>query len=163
MHGYDKFPTMRILALAIAFTSVFSFSTEALAVERAKAITDREIIEGLANIRGDIKAVQQEVAGIHREIASVHREIAGMQREIVEVKEGQKRMEGRMDTLIFAVMGSLVALIGIVVWDRRTALSPVIIKNRELEEREARLEKALKDYAIKEPRLAEIFRDAGIL
>jgi hypothetical protein len=55
------------------------------------------------------------------------------------------------------------ALIGFVLWDRRTALSPAIRKNKELEEREERIERVLKEYAIKEPKLAEILKQVGML
>jgi len=55
------------------------------------------------------------------------------------------------------------ALFGFVVWDRKTALSPVIRKTRELEESDALVLKALKDYARKEPKLAEILKSLGLL
>ena len=54
-------------------------------------------------------------------------------------------------------------MIGFVIWDRRTALAPAIRKNRELEEREERLEKALREYARKEPALAEALRNVGLM
>ncbi|MBI5187623.1 MAG: hypothetical protein HZA07_00900, partial [Nitrospirae bacterium] len=56
------------------------------------------------------------------------------------------------------LFGGMGILIGFVIWDRRTALSPVVRKNRELEEREELLEKALKEYAKVEPKLAEILK-----
>jgi hypothetical protein len=54
-------------------------------------------------------------------------------------------------------------LIGFVIWDRRTALAPAIQKNRELENRGDRLERALKEFASKEPRLEEALKHAGLL
>jgi len=49
-------------------------------------------------------------------------------------------------------------LIGFVIWDRRTALAPAIKKNKELEERGDLLERALKEFAKVEPKLAEILK-----
>jgi hypothetical protein len=84
-------------------------------------------------------------------------------KQIADINENQKTLEGRIDTLIYAVLGCFIALIGIVVWDRRTAITPAIKKNKELEEREDKIEKALKEYAYKEPRLAQILRSVGIM
>jgi hypothetical protein len=42
-------------------------------------------------------------------------------------------------------------------------LAPAISKNRGLEERGKRLEKALKEYARQEPKLTEILRSFGLL
>ncbi|MEW6618084.1 MAG: hypothetical protein AB1422_01820 [bacterium] len=50
-----------------------------------------------------------------------------------------------------------------VLWDRRTALAPAVKKAKELEEREERIEKALKEYAIQQPKLAAVLREVGIL
>lgn len=123
--------------IIIAVTIAMLFTSNALAIERAERITDREIIESLANIRGDIKALDA----------------------------GQKALQKQIDdlrTLIlwgFGILfGGMGILIGFVIWDRRTALSPVIRKNRELEEKQELLEKALKEYAKVEPKLAEILK-----
>jgi len=57
----------------------------------------------------------------------------------------------------------MIGLLGFVLWDRRTALSPAIRKNKELEERNDKIVKALKEYAYKEPKLAEILRNVGLM
>ena len=60
------------------------------------------------------------------------------------------------------LFGGMGILIGFVIWDRRTALEPVAIKSRELLEREEKLERALKEYAKKEPKLAAILRSLNL-
>lgn len=55
------------------------------------------------------------------------------------------------------------ALIGFVLWDRRTALAPAIRKSRELEEREEKVEKALRAIALKDGNVREALRRAGLL
>ena len=57
-------------------------------------------------------------------------------------------LENRIDTLIYAVLGCFTAFIGIVIWDRRTALSPAIKKNKELEDKEEHIEGSKRFYAI---------------
>ena len=106
----------------------------------------------------------------------------------VKVEEGQKSLQKQMDILRtetktveseikgFMLWGfgitfaGMFALIGFVLWDRRTALAPAVKKIEVLEKKEDRLEedgervkKALKKFALKEPRLAEALRFAGIL
>lgn len=44
------------------------------------------------------------------------------------------------------VFAGIFALIGFVLWNRGTALAPAIRKNQELEEREIKVELALKEY-----------------
>ena len=80
--------------------------------------------------------------------------------------EGFKATNQRIDDLrdlVYIVIGGMLGLIGFVLWDRRSALAPAIRKNKELEEREDRLEKILKEYALKEPKLAEVLKSVGLL
>ena len=95
-------------------------------------------------------------------------------REIVErltrLGEGQKRLEQRMNELReFLLWGfgmtfaGIFALVGFVIWDRRTALAPAVRRIEELQERERRLEAALREYAAKEPALAEALKRTGLL
>ena len=86
----------------------------------------------------------------------------------LEIKqdEGFKATNQRIDDLrdlVYIVIGGMLGLIGFVLWNRRSALAPAIRKNKELEEREDRLEKILKEYALKEPKLAEVLKSVGLL
>lgn len=55
------------------------------------------------------------------------------------------------------------ALIGFVLWDRRTALAPAVKKSRELEEREEKIERALKEISLKDDNVREALRRVGLL
>lgn len=86
------------------------------------------------------------------------------------VEEGQKSLQRQIDdlkTLIlwgFGILfGGMGMLIGFVIWDRRTALSPAIKKNQELEEREEKIEKVLKELATKDSNVAEALKHVGLL
>jgi len=77
-----------------------------------------------------------------------------------------KRIDELRDFLLWGfglLFGGMGLLIGFVLWDRRTALAPAISKNKELEEREEKLERALKKLAEKDPKVAEILKDLGLL
>ena len=87
-----------------------------------------------------------------------------------KMEEALKAMDKRIDDLrglIYVVLSGIIALIGFVLWDRRTAITPVVRKAKELEqgfeEERVTLRKVLKGYAMVEPRFAEVLRTAGIL
>ncbi|MEK7275213.1 MAG: hypothetical protein AAB110_08145 [Candidatus Desantisbacteria bacterium] len=87
-----------------------------------------------------------------------------------KMEEALKAMDKRIDDLrglIYVVLSGIIALIGFVLWDRRTAIAPVVRKAKELEqgfeEERVTLRKVLKGYAMVEPRFAEVLRTAGIL
>ncbi len=61
------------------------------------------------------------------------------------------------------LFAGMMSLIGFVIWDRRSALAPAIRKTKELEEREEKIEKALKKLAEKNPEVKEALKEAGIL
>ena len=98
-------------------------------------------------------------------------EVTISSREIVErlarLEEGQKRLEVQLTQRIddlrqvtlwgFGVtFAGIFALIGFVMWDRRTAISPAI---RRIE----RVEEVLRRFSKDNPELAESLRNLGIL
>jgi len=126
------------------------------AVEVAPRITDREIIESLAAIRGDIKRLDQRFDAVDQRFDAVDQRFEGINQQISELKSFMLWGFG----ILFAGMFSLV---GFVLWDRRTALAPAVSKYSALEEREEKLEKALKEMAQTDPRAAEALRHVGLL
>lgn len=81
---------------------------------------------------------------------------------IARIEEGQKSSQKQIDdirNLLYVILSGMFALVGFVLWDRRTALAPAVKKMEILEEREGKLEKILREFAEKEPRLAAIMRD----
>ena len=95
----------------------------------------------------------------------------------VKVEEGQKALQVQINGLqkqiddlrtlmlwgfgvLFSGMG---ILIGLVMWDRRTAISPVVKKTRELEDRSDRMEKVLKDLAKVDSKFEEALKRAWLL
>jgi hypothetical protein len=66
--------------------------------------------------------------------------------------------------ILASVFGGLVAAtIGFAIWDRRTALAPAIRRSRELEERNDRVERALRELAQNDPKIAEALKHVGLL
>ena len=76
------------LLLLFLLVPLFSYST-AFAVETAPRISDKEIIEGLSTIRGDIKEVRATISGDVNELRA----------EIKRLDDGQKSLEKRFDDM----------------------------------------------------------------
>ena len=150
-----------ILYVLVVCIAIFSV-TPAFAIVKADRITDREIIESLAELKAGQKALERRIDGLDKRIDGLDKRIDGL----------QSLMLGGFGILISGMM----ALVGFVLWDRRTALAPtirktneieeklalVLQKTREVEEREALLEKAIKDYAQQEPKLYEALKRRGL-
>ncbi len=60
------------------------------------------------------------------------------------------------------VFADIFFLIGFVIWDRRSAISPVINRTREVEERQLLILKDMKEYALKEPKMSEVLKSLGL-
>ena len=111
--------TIIFLFILVPLVPLFSYST-AFAVETAPRISDREIIEGLTTIRGDINELRASLHGevselranLHSEInelrtnlhgeinelrANIRSDVTELRAEIKRLDEGQKALEKRFD------------------------------------------------------------------
>lgn len=136
-----KKKTMLIIVALLTFSAV-----KVLAIETAPRITDREIIETLAEIKGDIKRIEEGQRISQKQLDDTRREL----KEFLLWGFG----------ITFA---GIFALIGFVLWDRRTALAPAVDKIKAVEEREEVLERVLKEMARKDANAAEALRHAGLI
>ena len=138
-------------------------------------LTRSDIKEEIQHVDKRIDDLRTEVQGIRSEITGIRTEIKAESEDIrSEINAVRSDLQGliedaRSDLQSFLLWGfgivfaGIFALIGFVLWDRRTALAPAIRKNQELEERENKVESALKEYAEKEPRLKEAMKHAGLM
>jgi cytochrome c-type biogenesis protein CcmH/NrfF len=139
--------------LIVSFTSVNAFAKE---VPFTQEDRDR-LIRVEARLEEGFKAVNQRIDDVN----------SGLNKRIDDLNNSlNKRIDELRDFMLWGfgiLFAGMMILIGFVLWDRRTALAPAIRKNKELEEREERLEKALREYARKEPGLAEILKNMGLM
>lgn len=142
-------PSVRIkVAIPLLFACVLTFPlrhTLAEPASREVAFTqeDRDRI-----IRLEIRLEEGQ--------KSLQQQINDLKQQIAEVKSFMLWGFG----ILFAGM---FALVGFVIWDRRTAVAPVQRRQGELEEDQAAIKKALREYAKKEPRLAEVLRSLNLM
>ena len=117
-------------------------------------------------IRLEIK-VEEGLKGVNRRIDDINKRIDDTNKRIEEgLKSVNQRIDELRDFMLWGfgiLFGGMGLLIGFVIWDRRTALAPAIRKNKELEEREEKLERALKELAEKDQKVAEILKHIGLL
>mgnify|MGYP001608639522 FL=1 len=123
---------------------LFSYSTT-FAVETAPRISDREIIEGLSTIRGDVKELRVEIkrldegqkASANELRASVSSSVNELRTEIKRLDEGQKALEKRfgerfdvlqwMLGLFITVAISLMGIMGRILWTQQKRLTQIEI------------------------------------
>lgn len=141
-------------ALILGLTAILiAVSPVGAAQERGVAITSREIVERLSRL----------------------------EERVIRLEEGQKRLEQRIDKLEAAlnqriddlrqiILGGfgltftgMFALIGFVIWDRRTALTPAVRRIEGLQERQQKIEEVLRQLSKENPKLAESLRNLGLL
>ncbi len=151
---------IRILAL-VGFLGV---AFPVLGVEGNLTISDREIIERLTRLEEGQKSLKQRFDDLKMELKG---DIQNLRSELKSDIQGlRSELKGDIQdlrALSYVVLGGMIALIGFVIWDRRSALSPVITRTRELEEDQGRTLRVLKDYAQREPKLAEIMKNLGLM
>jgi len=123
----------------------------------AKEITfTQEDRERLIRVEEGLKAVNQRIDSLDKRIDSLDKRIDSLDKRIDDLKN-------LMYILIGAVFAQTIGVVGFVLWDRRTALQPAIRRNKELEERQERIEKALKELARVDRKVEEILKNVGLL
>jgi len=130
-----------LIAIIISFAAVNVFAKN---VSFTQEDRDR-----LIRIEEGLKAVNLRIDAVNQRIDDTNKRI--------------DELRGFMLWGFGILFAGMMTLIGFVLWDRRSALAPAVRKNKELEEREERLEKALREYAKKEPGLAEILKNLGLM
>ncbi|MBM3241672.1 hypothetical protein FJZ31_35790 [Candidatus Poribacteria bacterium] len=129
-------------------------------------LTKGEIKEIQEIMRQELQHVDRRFDDMNKRLDDMNNRINDMNNRISEVNNSINDRIDAMNNLMLwgfgIIFAGMFALLGFVIWDRRTALAPATRKNKELEERQERIEKALKEFAIEEPKLAEILKQRGI-
>ncbi|MDM7267080.1 MAG: hypothetical protein P3W89_005580 [Aquificaceae bacterium] len=151
----------RVFLLLITLLSFYSLST---AKEVPFTQEDRDKLRNIeikverleVKVEEGQKALQAQTDGLQKQIDGLQRQVDGLQKQIDELRSDFR-------TYMSIVIGSIIALVGFIIWDRRTAISPVVKKTKELEDRGDKIEKVLKDLAKEDPKIAEALKRAGLL
>ncbi|MFH1860123.1 MAG: hypothetical protein ABH870_03795 [bacterium] len=128
-------------------------------------------------LAGSFVAQAQNTQGYEEIIERLIRletQMTAMNTRIDDLKGEMKGDISDLRDLVYVILGGimtlicgLLAMMGYVMWDRRTAITPVVKKTKELEQgfedERVVLRKVLKGYALVEPRFAEVLKTAGML
>ncbi|MCF8333446.1 MAG: hypothetical protein K9I47_04790 [Bacteroidales bacterium] len=115
--------------------------------------------------------MNSEMNSLRNEMNSLRSEM-NTRFEAIETKfdakfESQQKQLNDLKELFYWGFGILIALfifmLGFMIWDRRTALKPALDKANSAEEKNKSLINALREYARKNPDLAEILKSHGLL
>ncbi|MBC8489572.1 MAG: hypothetical protein H8D45_26440 [Bacteroidetes bacterium] len=100
-------------------------------------------------------------------VNSLRNEMNALRNEMNAKFDSQQRQIDDLKTMFIWGFGILITLmlfsLGYIIWDRRTALTPMREKTQSVSEKVLILEKVLKEEAKSNIRLAEILRSYGIL
>jgi hypothetical protein len=184
---------MRHLLPFCCVSALFVASSDALAVETAPRISDREIIESLARLDAGQAALEQHMdqrfasleKTMDQRFVAIEKDIdqrfGAMEKNIDQrFAAVEKRLDdlfAMMLTMFSALVLLIVSLFGYIVWDRRTALRPLESRLARLEqdlERDlqlrheegsllTRLLKALRELAREDEKLANVLRSFSVL
>ena len=131
-----------IICICVLLAPMLSY-----AVEASSKISDREIIESLVRLEEGIKANAEGIKTNREMIVSLRNEILGF------MKWGFG--------LLFTGM---LILVGFILWDRRSTLTPVKDDLDKLEKRKVdRLITAMKKLSEDDSRIAQVLRSVGLL
>lgn len=181
--------TLNTLALSLLIAAI---STNALAVEVAPRISDREIIEALTELKAGQRALAEQMdqrfSAIQAQMdqrfsamqAQMDQRFATVDQHFTAVDQRFDSLEKRLDfiqNLLLALIAGVFGLIGFVVWDRYSTLRPMDLRIRRLEEdlerdlelkspegsRLTRLIHALRELAKTDQRIEAILKEFHLL
>jgi predicted PurR-regulated permease PerM len=111
----------------------------------------------LIRLETKIEAIDQRIGSVEQ---NVNQRIDDMNQRIDDLRGEMNDLKTFMLWGFGILFGGMAVLMTVVIWDRRTALSPVIRRNKELEER---VETVFKEYAKIEPKFAKILKAVGLM
>ena len=171
----------RVIIIAIIMSFV-ELVCAVHAVEVAPGITDREIIQGLAEIKGEILGITARLDSVDKQFEQVDKQFEQVDKQFEQVDKRfdvmQHNMDNRFDSiekkidqlvlLMTAIVGAFAVIvaitIGFAIWDRRTAVRPLQAQIRLLEnEKVEKMRKVMLAYAEKNKDWAAVLRNFGFL
>jgi len=138
------------------------------AVEAAPRITDREIIQGLAEIKGEIQGIKARLGSVDKRFEQVDKRFDTMQHNMDNRFDSIGKKIDQLVLLMTAIVGAFAAIvaitIGFAIWDRRTAVRPLQAQIRLLEnEKVEKMRKVMLAYAKENKDWAAVLRNFGPL
>ncbi len=144
------------IAFAVVFSLLFS-PLSAFCYQKTMTLTDREIIERLTRLEEGQKAIKEEM---NRRFEEMNRKF---EQRFDEMDKRITDLVHTANTMMVVFGGLVVAMMGLVFWDRRTLIEKakdVTVKHIETD---SRLIKVLRELSKTDKRLAEVMKTFGLL
>ncbi|MBE7526957.1 MAG: hypothetical protein HS120_05020 [Burkholderiales bacterium] len=164
---------------------VVMLASPAFAVEVAPRISDREIIESLAELKAGQKALEAKMdlrfiamqEQMDQRFTAVDQRFTAMQEQMDQRFEAVDRRLDFIQQLMLITIAGIFGLIGFIVWDRYSTLRPMDMRLRRLEEnlehdlelqspegsKLTRMIHALRELAKEDRKIASILRSFSLL
>jgi len=123
-------PGTRVMRSFILLVSI-TLALPAFAVDVAPRISDREIIESLAELKTGQKALEEKM---DLRFNAVDQRFTAMQEQMDQRFEAADRRMDFMQQLMLVTIAGIFGLIGFIIWDRYSTLRPMDMRLRRLEE-----------------------------
>jgi hypothetical protein len=121
----------------------------------------------LIKVEAEIGSVRNEMNSLRSEMNSLRSEMNAFRNEINARLESQQKQIDDLKTLFFwgfsIIITLIIFMLGYMIWDRRTALKPALLKAEDATDKTRNLTAALREYARSHPDLAEILKTYGLL
>ena len=148
------------LCILMMFGIVGVGASASYGVERATGISDREIVEALAELKAGQEALSQRFEQVDKRFEQVDKRFEELRADMNARFEQVNARFGQMISLFIGIIAAFAGIVGctiaFAIWDRRTALKPV-------SEETGKVVRVLREYAQEEPRLAGILERMGML
>ncbi len=137
-----------VIMLILLFSPLSAFC-----YQKTASLTDREIIERLTRLEEGQKALQKEQRLLREE----------MNKRFEEMDKRVTDLVHTANTMMVVFGGLVVAMMGLVFWDRRTLIDKAKEVTVRHIETESCLIKALRELSKTDKRLAEVMKTFGLL
>ena len=159
---------MRKVIIFACLMAILLVPMVAAAVEKAPRITDREIVQGLAEIKGEIRGIKARLDSVDKRFEQIDKRFDVMQHNMDNRFDSIEKKIDQLVLLMTAIVGAFAAIvaitIGFAIWDRRTAVRPLQAQIRLLEnEKVEKMRKVMLAYAEKDKDWAAVLRNFGLL
>ena len=156
-----------IIGLSI-ITFIFSvFPLRAFSYQKTMGLTDKEIVERLTKLEEGQRALRAEM---NRRFEDINKRFEDMNKRFEDINKRFDLLNKRISDLVhttntmMVVFGGLVvAMMGLVFWDRKTLIEKAKESAVKKIETDSRLIKALRELAKTDKKLAEVMKSFGLL
>ena len=128
--------------------------------QKTMTLTDREIIERLTRLEEGQKALQKEQRLLREEM---NKRFEAIDKRFDEMDKRITDLVHTANTIVMVFGGLVVAMMGLVFWDRRTLIEKAKDVTMKHIETDSRLIKVLRELSKTDKRLAEVMKTFGLL